>query len=73
MDTNYVSRATAHASPANTEESTFLTVPEVAKILRIGINLAYGLVKTGELPSRKFGSNIRVPRAAFNRWLSEQS
>ena len=73
MDTNNVSRATAHALPANTEESAFLTVPEVAKVLRVGINLAYGLVKAGEIPSRKFGSNIRVPRAAFNRWLEEQS
>ena len=39
-----------------------LTVPEVAKYLRIGRTTAYALVKNGEIPSLKIGRQIRVFR-----------
>ena len=46
------------------------TVEEVAKILRIGRNAAYAAVKSGEIPSRKLGSRILVPKFALDRWLA---
>ncbi len=59
-----------------TAESTnvhLLTVPEAARLLRIGRNLAYELVARGELPSVRLGRVIRVPRAALDAWLETES
>jgi excisionase family DNA binding protein len=44
----------------------FLTVDEVADWLALGRGLVYALVRSGELPSVKFGTKvIRVPREAL--------
>ena len=50
-----------------------LTVPEAAKLLRIGRNLAYDLVARGEIPSVRLGRVIRVPRTALEQWLESPS
>jgi len=47
-----------------------LTVPEAAKLLRLGRNQAYAAVKSGEIPSISFGKSIRVPIAALERMLN---
>lgn len=39
-----------------------MTVLEVAAFLRIGRTTAYGLIKSGEIPSVKIGRQIRVFR-----------
>lgn len=36
----------------------FLTVPEAAKLLRIGENTAYELVRQGRLPAMKVGNRL---------------
>ena len=51
------------------DSRTMLTVPEAAKVLRIGRNLAYELVARGEIPSVRLGRLIRVPRAALEERL----
>lgn len=51
------------------EERTVLTVPEVARLLRIGRNLAYELVARGDIPSRRLGRRIVVPRVEFEEKL----
>ena len=50
-----------------------LTVPETARVLRIGRNLAYELVARGEIPSVRLGRAIRVPRASLEQWLEAES
>lgn len=55
------------------EERTVLTVPEVARLLRIGRNLAYELVARGDIPSRRLGRRIVVPRAEFEEKLGLQA
>lgn len=52
------------------EEALTLTVPEVAALLRISRSSAYGAVRSGQIPSLRFGRSIRVPRAALERLLS---
>ena len=47
------------------------TVPEAAKLLRIGRNQGYEAVRSGELPSIKIGKRILVPRVALERMLSK--
>jgi excisionase family DNA binding protein len=47
----------------------FLTVRELAKVLRIGRNQAYALVNTGQVAAFRFGGSIRVPKTAVQRLL----
>ena len=53
-----------------TERAT-LTVAEAARVLGIGRNLAYELVRRGELPSLKLGARVVIPRVALERLLGE--
>lgn len=43
----------------------WITVEELARFLRIGRSCAYELVRSGEIPSRRFGRLIRVNRASL--------
>ena len=47
-------------------EPDVLTVPEAAKLLRIGKNQAYELVKNGRLGAIKLGKKIIVPKPSLN-------
>lgn len=47
-----------------------LTVDEAGKILRIGRNAAYDLVRCGLISSIRVGRTIRVPRQAVADFLS---
>jgi excisionase family DNA binding protein len=43
----------------------FLTIPEVAAVLRISRSSAYEAAQRGELPTVRFGRRLRVPRYAL--------
>jgi len=47
----------------------FLTIPEVAKLLRVGERTAYGLARDGKLPAIKVGNQWRVRRTALEEWV----
>jgi len=46
-------------------EPDVLTVPEAAKLLRIGKNQAYELVRNGRLGAIKLGKKIIVPKPSL--------
>ncbi|MEW6771613.1 MAG: helix-turn-helix domain-containing protein [Bacillota bacterium] len=48
----------------------FLTVPEVAKLLRVGRNKAYRLIRDGTLTAIWLGRSPRVPRDAIIRLVN---
>jgi excisionase family DNA binding protein len=57
------------------EVGAFLTVPEVARRLKISRTAAYQLARrwldghvTDGIPAVRIGRSIRVPAAAFERW-----
>jgi excisionase family DNA binding protein len=52
-------------------EQPFLTVNELADLLRVSRRTAYVLVQTGQVPSVRFGGSIRIPRAALVQQLSK--
>ena len=56
-----------------TDDVLLLTVPEAARLLRIGRNLAYELVARREIPSVRLGRVIRVPRASLEQWIDAES
>jgi excisionase family DNA binding protein len=52
--------------------SDLLTVPEVARRLRIGRTLAYMMARRGELPVVRFGKLVRVPADRLDEWLARR-
>ena len=46
----------------------FLTVPQVASRLQMGITATYGLIRSGSMPSVRIGNRIRVPRRPAPPW-----
>ena len=62
----------ASLKEASMHDHEYLTVPEVAGLLRISRNLAYELLAQGELPSFRLGSRIRIPRDRLSNWLTSQ-
>lgn len=53
------------------DERKAMTVDEAAYELGISRNVAYAAVRKGEIPSIKIGKRIIIPRAAFERMLSQ--
>jgi excisionase family DNA binding protein len=49
-----------------------LTPPEVAKVLRVGRNQAYELIRQGLLPSFRIGCRIRVAKRALLDFVYRQ-
>lgn len=49
-----------------------LSVKEVSKILGIGINQTYELVKKEGFPSFRVGQKFLVPKEKFEEWINEQ-
>lgn len=47
-----------------------LTISEISKILGIGKNTAYDLIRSGAIKSVRVGRQIRVPKAAFLEFIS---
>lgn len=50
-----------------------ITVKELSKLLRIGINNAYRLVHDGTIKSVRVGRVYRIPRKAVDEYLSQTS
>jgi excisionase family DNA binding protein len=49
----------------------FLTVAEVATIMRVSKMTVYRLVHSGELEAIRVGRSFRVPEQAVNQYLRE--
>lgn len=54
---------------AQEEKGTFLTVAEVAEIMRVSKMTVYRLVHAGELPAVRVGRSFRVHETAVNEYL----
>ena len=48
-----------------------LSVPEVAKLLRINKTKIYQMVKTNSIPNHKYGNRIIIPITALVEWLDQ--
>ena len=53
------------------EEKLTLTVSETARLLGISRGLAYEMVRTGEIPSVRFGKRVLVPRRSLEKLLEQ--
>ncbi len=50
---------------------TFLTVAEVAAVMRVSKMSVYRLIHSGELQAVRFGRSFRVPQAAVDTYLKQ--
>jgi excisionase family DNA binding protein len=67
-------RCTMADSPSGTGSGDisgvkFLTVAEVAAVMRVSKMTVYRLVHSGELPAVRVGRSFRVPEDAVNEYL----
>jgi excisionase family DNA binding protein len=61
-------------APADDAESltgAFLTVAEVAALMRVSKMTVYRLVHAGDLPAVRVGRSFRVPEEAVRRYLRD--
>jgi len=49
-----------------------LTVRETAQVLRLAENSVYAAIHRGELPARRVGRRLLIPRDALERFLAAQ-
>ena len=54
-----------------TQYPDVLTVKQLQDALNIGRSCAYGLVSTGEIPSFRIGSAIRIPKSGVISYLHD--
>ena len=61
------------AQPAESSSagSSFLTVAEVATLMRVSKMTVYRLVHNGELPAVRVGRSFRVPESAVTDYLND--
>ncbi|GFG72081.1 helix-turn-helix domain-containing protein [Mycolicibacter senuensis] len=62
-------RAARDAGPADTGRAQFLTVAEVAALMRVSKMTVYRLVHNGELPAVRVGRSFRVHAKAVHDLL----
>lgn len=58
-------------TPAPQERPTFLTVAEVAQLLRVSNMTVYRLINGGELPAARVGKSYRIASADIDRYLDD--
>ena len=54
-------------------ETMLLTVREAARLLGIGRDSVYALIREGRLRAVHIGRRIRVPRTALERWIESET
>jgi excisionase family DNA binding protein len=57
------------AEPTAISQVQFLTVAEVAKMMRVSKMTVYRLVHSGEMPAVRVGKSFRVPEKAVHTYL----
>jgi excisionase family DNA binding protein len=54
-------------------EPLLLRAGEVAKLLGLGRSKVFAMLAVGELPVIRIGRSVRVPRAALEDWIADQT
>jgi excisionase family DNA binding protein len=57
------------SEPTAISQVQFLTVAEVAKMMRVSKMTVYRLVHSGDLPAVRVGKSFRVPEKAVHTYL----
>ena len=57
------------SAESNFSNAKFLTVAEVAEVMRVSKMTVYRLVHSGDMPAVRFGRSYRVPESAVEQYL----
>lgn len=60
------------AQPLDTMHTRFMTVGEVAAVLRVSNMTVYRLINAGQLPAVRIGRSFRVREEELDRYLAER-
>ena len=55
------------------DQTLVLTVAEAARLLCISRNLAYELIRQGQLPHVRLGRRILIPRFGLEEWIAREA
>ena len=64
-----MSKKATNGAPKSVAQVKFLTVAEVAALMRVSKMTVYRLLHSGELPSVRVGRSFRVPADAVHDYL----
>jgi excisionase family DNA binding protein len=64
-----VAKAAGDGRPEQLSEVRFLTVAEVASVMRVSKMTVYRIVHAGEIPAVRVGRSFRVPEQAVHEYL----
>lgn len=65
------SQSIRSSTPEPIVDPHFVTVPEVAKLLRITKQTVVEMIKRGEIAAKRFGRQYRIPHAAVVKLLND--
>jgi excisionase family DNA binding protein len=54
-------------------DERLLKPAEVAQVLQLSLGHTYALMKRGEIPSIRIGTNVRVRRSDLDRYISNKA
>ena len=54
------------------EQAGFMTVNEVASLLRVSNMTVYRLINAGEMPAARIGKSYRIRRGDVDKYLSDR-
>lgn len=57
-------------SPIN-DYPEILSVKDIAKYINTSYSKALNIVKSGSIPTKRFGTNYLVSKASFEKWLEK--
>lgn len=66
-------RGTHVVDAGNFADTRFMTVTEVAEMMRVSRMTVYRMIHAGELPAVRFGRSYRVPESAVEQILQTGS
>jgi len=55
------------------DDPEFLRIKQAAKVMQVGRDTTYQMVKEGKIPSIRIGNQIRIPRKALIDHLERQA
>ena len=58
--------------PLSIFDDPIMTIPDVAKYLKISRSKAYYMVSSRQLPYLRLGKNVRIRQSDLLKWLDEQ-
>ena len=67
---DYVTVQQKDTKPVSGQENDFLTLPEIAIILKKPVGTVRGYVHSKGLPAKKMGKGYLINKPEFNKWLA---